>query len=129
MKLFCKFVAMAAVGVLAAFPVMARVTCAMGMAAKAPCTHPCHRAMGAKAMGCSMPLQAGRTGCDENCCQNGMQQGIVRLDAKHKAVKVELAAILPPAALSEGKVFANLPPEGRVDAGPPRYILFRVFRI
>ena len=129
MKLFCKFVAMAVVGVLAAFPVMARVTCAMGMAAKAPCTPHCHMAIGARARGCSMPFQADRTGCDENCCQNGMQQGIVRINAKAKAVKADLVAILPPAAVSEGRVFVSLPVDGRVDTGPPRYILFRVFRI
>ena len=129
MKGFSRIVAVAVIGVLAAFPVMARVTCAMGMAAKAPCTHHCHRGMGAKAVGCSMPLQAGRTGCDENCCQNGMQQGVFQRDAKPKAVKAEFVAILAPAVVSQGKVLAGLPVHRRVDTGPPRYILLQVFRI
>jgi hypothetical protein len=129
MKFFLKFVAVAVIGVLAGFPAMARVMCAEGMAAKAPCTSHCHRAMGAKAMGCSMRFQAGPTGCDENCCQNGMQQGVFQKDSKPKAVRAELDAILPPAAASEGRVFASLPEDGKVDTGPPRYILFRVFRI
>jgi hypothetical protein len=85
--------------------------------------------MAAKAMGCAMPFQAGRTGCDENCCQNGMQQGVVQTDVKPKAVKAELVAILHAAAANEGRVFANMPVAGRVDTGPPRYILFQVFRI
>jgi hypothetical protein len=129
MKLLLKTVAVAVIGVLFAFPVMARVMCAEGMAAKAPCTPHCHRAKGAKATGCSMPFQAGRTGCDENCCQNGMQPGVFQIGAKHKAVKAELVAILPPAVMSAGRVLANLPVDGRVDTGPPRYVLFRVFRI
>lgn len=129
MKGFYRIVAVAVIGVLAAFPVMARVTCAIGMAAKAPCTPHCHMAMAAKTMGCTMPFQAGPNGCDENCCQNGMQQGVVKTDAKPKALKADLVAILLPAVVSEGRIPANLPVDGRVDTGPPRYILFRVFRI
>jgi len=129
MKVFLKIVAVAVIGVLSAYPTMARVTCAEGMAAKAPCAPHCHRAMGAKAMGCSMPLQAGRTGCDENCCQNGMQPGFFQTGAKPKTVKAGLVAILPTVAVSEGKLFANLPSDGRVGTGPPRYVLFRVLRI
>jgi hypothetical protein len=129
MKLFYKIVAVAVIGVLAGFPFMARAMCAEGMAAKAPCKPHCHMAMGAKATGCSMRFQAGRTGCDENCCQNGMQQGIFRADAKSEAARAALVAILPAAVVSEGKLFASLPVDGRVDTGPPRYILFQVFRI
>jgi hypothetical protein len=129
MKIFLKIVAVAVIGLLAGFPAMARVMCAEGMTAKVPCKPHCHRAMGAKGMGCSMPFQAGSLGCDENCCQNGMQQGVFQADAKPKAVKAVLVAILPPAAVSEGRVFASLPEDGKADTGPPRYILFQVFRI
>jgi hypothetical protein len=128
-KLFHKIVAVAVIGVLAGFPAMARVMCAAGMPVKEPCKPHCHRAMDAKAAGCAMRFQAGPNGCDENCCQNGMQQGVFQRDAKAKAHKAELVAILPPAAVSEGGVFASLPVDGKVDTGPPRYILFRVFRI
>jgi hypothetical protein len=51
------------------------------------------------------------------------------MGAKPKAVKAELVAILPTMVASEGKFFANLQGEGRVDTGPPRYVLFRVLRI
>jgi hypothetical protein len=129
MKLFHKIVAVAVIAVLAGFPAMARVMCAEGMAAKAPCKPHCPMAMGANARGCSMPFQAGRTGCDENCCQNGMQQGVFRADGKARALKADLVAILPAPVLSEGTVFASQPGDGRVDTGPPRYILFQVFRI
>jgi hypothetical protein len=80
-------------------------------------------------MDCPTPFQANRTGCDENCCQNGMQQGVFQTVVKRKAVKAELVAILPPAVMSASRVLANLPVDGRVDTGPPRYVLFRVFRI
>ena len=129
MKVFLRFVAVAVIGVLAGFPVMARVACAKDMVAKPLCAPHCRMAAGAKASGCSMPLQAGRIGCDANCCQNGMQQGVFQTGAKSKVVNVELVAILPPTVVSEGKVFARLPVDGRVDTGPPRYVLFRVFRI
>jgi len=129
MKGFLKIVALAVIVVLAGFPAMARVMCAEGMAANAPCPPHCHRAMGAKAGGCSMRLQASRSGCDENCCQSGMQPGVFQTHSKRKAANAELVAILPNAAVSEDRVFAALPEDGRVDTGPPRYILFRVFRI
>jgi hypothetical protein len=129
MKVYAKVVALSVIWVLAGFPVMARVACAQGMAAKAPCTPHCHRAKGARAAGCSMPFKAGGPGCDANCCQNGMQQGVVRVNAKPKAVKAELVAVLPAVGMSEGRVFANRQADGRVDTGPPRYVLFRVFRI
>lgn len=129
MKLFCKIVAVAVVGVLAGFPAMARVMCAEGMAAKAPCKPHCPMAMGVKAKGCSMPFQAGRIGCDENCCQSGMQQGVFQTDSKAKALKADLVATLPAPVLSEGAVFASVPLDGGVDTGPPRFILFRVIRI
>lgn len=129
MKIFLKFVAVAVIGVLSAYPTMARVTCAMGMEAKTPCTPDCGMAMGAMGKDCPTPNQAGGPGCAENCCQNGMQPGVVQVNAKPKAVKAELVAILPTAAVSEGKFFAYLPLKGRVDTGPPRYVLFRVLRI
>jgi len=129
MKRFRMIAAVALIGVLAGFPAMARVMCAEGMAAKTPCTPHCRSAKGAQVISCSMRLQAGRPGCDANCCQNGMQQGVFQRDSKLKPLKAELVAILPPAAVNESTVFANLPEDGRVDTGPPRYILFRVFRI
>lgn len=129
MKIFRKIVALSVIWVVAGFPVMARVTCALGMAARVPCTHQCHRAKGGKALSCSMPFQAGRTGCAENCCQNGMQQGVIRADAKPKVLHAELIAILPPAAVSGENLLSYLPVDGRVDTGPPRFILFQVFRI
>jgi hypothetical protein len=58
-----------------------------------------------------------------------MQPGVAQMDGKPKAARTELVAMLPPVTASEGKFFANLPAEGRVDTGPPRFILFQVFRI
>jgi hypothetical protein len=129
MKLFPKIVAMAVIGVLSAYPALARVTCAMGMAAKARCAPDCGMAMGAMGMNCPMSSQASGPGCAENCCQNGMQPGVFQMDAKPKAVKAELVAILPPTAMTVSRLLANLPLAARVDTGPPRYVLFQVFRI
>jgi hypothetical protein len=124
MKVFLKIVAVAVIGVLAAYPPLAGATCPMNTA-KA-CEPGCAMAMGKD---CPMPLQASKLGCSENCCENSMQQGVVQTDAKMKAVRAELVAILSPAAATEGKVVANLPADGRVDTGPPRFILFRVIRV
>jgi hypothetical protein len=126
MKIFLKIVALAVIGVLSVYPTMARVTCAMGMVAKVPCTPACGVAKGKD---CPMPNQAGSMGCDGNCCQSGMQPGVFQVNVKPKAVKAELVAILPTVVVSEGKLFAYLPLNGRVDTGPPRYVLFRVLRI
>ena len=86
-------------------------------------------AMGAMGADCPMQHQASKLGCAENCCQNSMQPGVAQLDGKPKAARAELVAILPPATVSAGKVFAHMPTDGRVDTGPPRFILFQVFRI
>jgi hypothetical protein len=129
MKVFLKIVALAVVGVLSAYPALAGATCAMGTTANMPCKSDCGMAMGTMGANCPMPHKASKLGCAENCCQNSMQPGVTQMDAKPKAATVELVAVLPPATALEGKFFANLPAEGRVDTGPPRFILFRVFRI
>jgi hypothetical protein len=128
MKVFLRIVAVAVIGVLAAYPPLAGATCPMNTAAKA-CEPGCAMAMDAMGKDCPMPLQASKLGCAENCCENSMQQGVVQTDAKPKAVRAELVAILPPAAVIEGRVVASLPADGRVDTGPPRFILFRVIRV
>jgi hypothetical protein len=129
MKAFFKIVALAVIGVLSAYPALAGATCPMGMVSKAPCASGCGMAMSAMGMDCPTPTQASKLGCAENCCQNSTQQGVVQTGARPKAVRAELVAILLPAVANEGKVFASLPKDGRVDTGPPRFILFRVIRI
>jgi hypothetical protein len=129
MKVFFKIVALAIVGVLAAYPALAGASCAMGSAANVPCKPDCGMAMSGMGIDCPMHDQASKLGCAENCCQNSMQPGVAQLDAKPKAVRAELIAILPPATMGESRIFANLQAERRVDTGPPRFILLRVLRI
>lgn len=129
MKLFCKIVALAVAGVLCAYPALAGASCDMGSASKMPCKPDCGMTMSGMGMDCPMPVQASKLGCAENCCQNSMQPGVTQMDGKPKGLRAELITILPPATAVEGKFVANLRTEERVDTGPPRFILFQVFRI
>ena len=80
---------------------------------------------------CPMHRQAANLGCEQNCCKEGMPQGVVRLavDRKPKAGKTEFLALAPCMAADKVTAFAAPPLNRTVASGPSRHVLLQVFRI
>ena len=80
---------------------------------------------------CQVPLQASRTGCQQESCRFGWPQAVVRsaAGAKPKAIVPPLFWALPAEAPTGITTFAAPLPGDLAAASPPRRILFRVFRI
>jgi len=90
-------------------------------------------AMSQMGANCSMPQRAAGSGCLQECCRFGPQQAIARSADTSK----------PKSRVAETQLFRDLPLPQVAPAGflvaqsaiapgaspPPRYILFRVFRI
>jgi hypothetical protein len=88
-------------------------------------------AMSEMGMRCPMHRQVACIGCEQNCCKEGIPQGVVRLaaDRKPKAGNTEYLAAAPRIAADAGTAFAAPPRDIAVASGPARYVLLQVFRI
>lgn len=132
MKRILQIVSVLVVALLAAQPALAGLSCTMGEPANIPCAPDCNMAaMGQMGMDCQMPLQLAGTGCFQDCCRQGMPQAVAQLTsgAKPKAARTELVLMAPQMATALETAFRATPPDAIAAAAPPRYILFRVFRI
>jgi hypothetical protein len=132
MKRILQIVAVLSVALLAAQPALAGLSCTMEAPTSMPCVPGCDMtAMSQMGMDCQMPLQIAGTGCFQDCCQRGLPQVVAQLasGAKPKAARTQLVLIVPQIAPALQRSFAATPPDAIVAAAPPRYILFRVFRI
>jgi hypothetical protein len=131
MKRLLQIVAFIVVVFLAAHPPLAGLACGMGTPTSGHRAPDCGMAMSHLGMDCQQLQQVSRTGCDPNCCREGLQPGVVRLaeGAKPKALRAELLATMPALAADEGAAFADSQPANPVASAPARYILFRVIRI
>jgi hypothetical protein len=130
-KRLLQIVAVFVVALLCAQPALAGMSCAMGAPASTPCAPDCGMAMGHMGIDCQMPLQIAGTGCIQDCCQQGLPQVVAQLTAgaKPKAAGTQFLQVPPTIALAVHTAFVAMPPGDIASAGPPRYILFRVFRI
>jgi hypothetical protein len=81
-------------------------------------------------MDCQMPMQMTGSGCIRDCCQQGLPQMAAQLTngAKPKTAAIQILLMAPPMAPPAQLALATAPP-GSIPAAPPRYILFRAFRI
>jgi hypothetical protein len=129
MKRLLQIVSVLVIALLAAQPALAGLTCNMEAPGSMACAPVCAMATNQMGMDCQMPQQVAGAGCMEDCCQHGLPQAVAQFatGAKPKAPQL-LPTTLPMAPPAE-TVFAVTPPGGIIAATPPRYILFRVFRI
>ncbi len=131
MKRFLQIVALAVVASLASQPALAGLLCPMGSHTGGSRAHCSGMAMTEMGMRCPMHRQAAGIDCEQNCCKEGIPQGVFRLtaDRKPKAGKTEYLAAAPRIAAEAGMPFAVPPPAIAVASGPARYVLLKVFRI
>jgi hypothetical protein len=131
MKRFLQFAALAVVASLTAQPALAGLLCHMGNPNSGSQAHCSGMAMIEMGMQCPMHRQSASFGCEQNCCKEGIPQGVVRLaaDRKPKAGKTEFLALAPRMAADKVTAFAAPPLNGTVASGPARYVLLQVFRI
>ena len=131
MKRLLKFVAVVMVAMLAAQPALAGMQCEMGTPANGHRASCCHKAMSRMGMNCPMHHKVAATGCDQNCGNDALPQGIAQLAAgvKPKAGKAEFIAVAPRLVADEDAAVRSAPPGNAVAAAPARYILFQIFRI
>jgi hypothetical protein len=131
MKRYLQIVAVVMVAILAAQPALAAMSCEMGTPASGHRALCCHKAMARMGMGCPMHHQVAAAGCEQNCCNYALPQGVAQLatGSKPKTGSVEFIAVAPRLVTGADAVFVGAPPGNTVAAAPARYILFQVFRI
>jgi hypothetical protein len=131
MKKLLQIVVIVVVALLMAQPAIAGLSCDMGRPVSGPCAPDCGEAMSQMGMDCQKPMQVASTGCEQNCCMEGIPQGVFRLtaDRKHKAGNTEILALVPRISADDVMAFAAPPFNLTVASGPPRYVLLQVFRI
>ncbi|MGD0891177.1 MAG: hypothetical protein ABR923_06560 [Terracidiphilus sp.] len=130
-KRFLQIVAVLVAALLCAQPALAGLNCTMGAPASIPCAPDCGMAMSQMGMDCQTPLQVAGTGCFQNCCQQGLPQVVAQLTAgaKPKASGTKILLMTPTVAPAAEMALVVTPPGDIVSGTPPRYILFRAFRI
>lgn len=131
MKRLLQIVALAVVAALAAQPALAGLLCPMGNPNGGSRAHCSGMAMGGLGVQCPMHRQIACIGCEQNCCKEGIPQGVVRLatDRRPKTGKTQFLALPPRIAADDVTAFLVPPIDRRVASGPARYILLQVFRI
>jgi hypothetical protein len=131
MKRILKFAALAVIALLTAQPALAGLLCPMGNPNGGSQAHCSGMAMSEMGMQCPMHRHAADIDCVQNCCKEGIPQGVFRLtaDRKPKAGKTEYLALAPRIAADDVMAFAAPPLDRTVASGPARYVLLRVFRI
>jgi len=131
MKKFFQLVAVVAIALLTSQPAIAGLTCGLVPPANLPCAPHCPMSMSHTGSKCEVPLQASRSGCQQESCRFGWPQAVVRsvAGARHKAILTPLFLASPAAAPANIMVSSAPPPGDLAEASPPRHILFRVFRI
>jgi hypothetical protein len=131
MKRLLQFAAFAVVALLTAQPALAGLLCPMGNPDSGSSAHCSGMAMSQMGMHCPMHRQAANIGCEQNCCKEGIPQGVVRLTAKRKPKtgKTEFLALAPRMAAHHVTPIAATPFDRTIASGPARYVLLQVFRI
>jgi hypothetical protein len=129
-----KSLQLAATLVLALFavqPVLAGLTCSMGITTSKPCAPDCGMAKGQMAADCPMSTKSAGTGCDKDCCRNMVPVGVLLRAAnfKPKTGRVEFVFAAAPLNVAGAAASATPPPNLSAASPPARYILYQVFRI
>jgi hypothetical protein len=131
MKRILQFAALAVVALLTAQPALAGLLCHMGNSNGGSQAHCSGMAMSEMGMQCPMHRHPASIGCEQNCCKEGIPQGVVRLaaDRKPKTGKTEFLALAPRTAADDVTALAAPPLDRKIASGPARYVLLQVFRI
>jgi hypothetical protein len=131
MKRVLQIVALAVVASLTAQPALAGLLCHMGNPNSGSSAHCSGMAMSEMGMDCPMHRHPANIGCEQNCCKEGIPQGVVRLaaDRKPKAGKTEFLALASRMGADDVTALAAPPLNRTIASGPARYVLLQVFRI
>lgn len=124
MKRTIQTFAMLLIGLLAAAPAFAALSCTSNMEASCP------MGMAGMTADCPMSQNLATVDCPQDCCSRTSPQAslIPVFPVKTKFSAITLGALqLPPMPLAETASTPSFPL--RMTASPPRYILLRVFRI
>jgi hypothetical protein len=120
------------VTLLMAQPALAGLSCTMQMAPGVPCAPACDMAISQMSANCPMHHRAPQGICFQDCCRPNTLPAVVQAVSKFRPrVLAATLQILPPPLSTETPAKA-LAAHSLIDLGaspPPRYILFRVFRI
>lgn len=129
MKRLVQFVAVLAIGLLAAQPVLFGLSCVAGSGAA--CAAGCPMATNTMGLDCPMGNQMDASNCGQDCCAKAVPQAVV-FAATPEKLKLVVAGSPAPVVVEAFAPRQALAVNARDDTratSPPRYILDQVFRI